>query len=990
VVKTYALSSGPDIPRQLGGGQLDAYEIDLTSDQYLHATFDQQGVDLVIDVFAPGHRKLFRIDGTNGAQGPEEVHLVAETSGRYRFEVTTEPGAPAGTYTSRHRALGQPSPKNRSQAAADRSFYEAKEIDGQANRFWEAAAKYERSVRLFQEAGDRWHQAYALLRLGRLHRAQPREALDDLTRAEGLFRTLGDLHFVAATLNEIGTCYKDLVDFERASDAYQHALDLARPTGELQEQATILHNLGNLFQLHGQSWQALGFFRQALALRQREVGAEARTQEANTLTGVGWAYASTGDWQRAIDAHWRALKLRNRLRDPRLISISLTQIGTAWLFVEPHRGLPFLNRARELQRDVESPKDRASTLESLGLAFRLLGRYREAQAAYRQSLEIFRSLHDLNSQAVTLNNLGWAAVYRHQTREALQIFEQGLRLARQSSNPTAEAGALQGMAEAERQRGNLTMAQIRAEDSLKKVESLRAAIPRKDLQTSFLAANISTYGVLIDTLMDRHRERPTGGFDLQAWSRSEQARARALLDSLREARQQRTDLRAHIDPIWIHQRRDLLREIGIQDAHRRSPATTAVDKAAAEQAISQLLDRLSEVDSEVRRARRGKVSAKPLTASIGALQRQIDQGNLLLEYHLGSDRSYLWAVSTEGLQSFELPGTEVLAPLLRSADEQLSGNPTTTGLPDADARLLELSRLLLGPVASQLRGRRLLIAADGLQQYIPFAALPDPIGGHEPLVLHHEIVMVPSLAVLAELRARAAERPPPPGTLAVLADPVFDASDARLGEAGVDQPKIAGEWKDIFLPRLDFARDEAIALGSLVPSNQYFQALDFDASRDLVASGHLSGYRILHFATHAFQLTDQSELSALIFSRFDRQGRPIDGYLRAADLEGLDLSADLVVLSACDTALGRQAPGEELAALPQAFFIAGAQRVLASLWQVEDESTAALMTEFYRCLLVQHFPPARALREAQVAIRSQPRWESPRYWAGFVLIGDWR
>jgi CHAT domain-containing protein len=245
--------------------------------------------------------------------------------------------------------------------------------------------------------------------------------------------------------------------------------------------------------------------------------------------------------------------------------------------------------------------------------------------------------------------------------------------------------------------------------------------------------------------------------------------------------------------------------------------------------------------------------------------------------------------------------------------------------------------------------------------------------------------------VLAELRARAAERKPSPGKLlAIVADPVLDASDDRVAALRERLPSSTGDEEEPFLPRLRFARDEAKALAALVPAEQRFQALDLEASRELVTGGHLAGYSILHFATHARQSPDPAELSTLVLSRFDAQGHPVDGSLRAADLEGLDLSSDLVVLSACETALGGPGSGEELAPLPQAFLRAGARRVLASLWQVEDESTAVLMEQFYRRLLTQHLLPAQALREAQLAVRAQPQWRSPRYWAGFVLLGDWR
>jgi CHAT domain-containing protein/Tfp pilus assembly protein PilF len=950
-------------------------------------------VDLVVDLYAPGGQRLFQVDSPNRTQGPEAVHWVAETAGRYRLEVSTDPGTPAGAYAVSLRPPRTPTDRERSQAAADRAFHESREIQDKPERFWEASAKFAQAVFLFEEAGDRWHQAYALLLLGRLRQRQPREALGLLTRSQRLFQDLGDRHFLGTALNDIGTCQTSLANFEQASAAYQAALAASRQTGEVREQANILHNLGYLYQVNGQSWQALGFFRESLALRRQQAGPEARALEANTLTGIGWVYQSAGDLPRAIDAHWRALKLRNRSQDRLPRSISLTQIGSIWLSLDPRRALAFLERARELQKDVRSPRDQAANLGSLGVAYRLLQRYGEARDSYLGALTLFQALRDLDNQAATETNLGWLAVHLGRPDEALHRFQQGLEIARQIHDPESEAAALQGMAAAERLHGNLALAQLRAESSLAIVESLRAAIPRRDLQASYFAANSSAYGVLIGALMDRHRQQPTGGFDRQAWYRSEQARARTLLDALQESRQQRIDqVQAAIPPAWIDQRRDLLRKIAAEDARRRSPLSLATEKTLADRALSDLLDQLGEIDARIRGARSRQASAAPLPAPpVEDLRRRLLEPNdLLLEVSLGATRSYLWAVTADGLQSFELPGTDVLDPLLRAAYEQLA-SPSATEAPSGDARLLELSRLLLGPVARQLGERRLLIAADGPLQYLPIAALPDPDGRHEPLIQHHEIALVPSLPVLAELRARAAERKPSPGKLlAIVADPVFDASDDRVASARERLPRAAGEEEEPFLPRLNFARDEATALAALVPPDQRLQALDFAASRELVMGGHLAGYPILHFATHARQSPDPAELSALVLSRFDARGHSVDGSLRVADLEGLDLASDLVVLSACDTALGGPVRGAELAPLPQAFLRAGARRVLASLWQVGDESTAVLMTEFYRRLLTQHLAPAQALREAQLAVRAQPRWRSPRYWAGFVLFGDWR
>jgi CHAT domain-containing protein len=206
----------------------------------------------------------------------------------------------------------------------------------------------------------------------------------------------------------------------------------------------------------------------------------------------------------------------------------------------------------------------------------------------------------------------------------------------------------------------------------------------------------------------------------------------------------------------------------------------------------------------------------------------------------------------------------------------------------------------------------------------------------------------------------------------------FDALSSTTGAAG-------GQ-----LARLPFSRSEALAVAALAPPASVLQATDFNASLALATSGRLADYRILHFATHGLINAEQPELSGLALSLVDADGRSQDGFLRLNTIYNMRLAADLVVLSACQSALGKEISGEGLVGLTRGFMYAGARRVIASLWQVDDVATAELMKRFYRGLLNDHLAPAAALRAAQQDLRTQPRWSSPFFWAGFVVQGDWK
>jgi CHAT domain-containing protein len=271
-----------------------------------------------------------------------------------------------------------------------------------------------------------------------------------------------------------------------------------------------------------------------------------------------------------------------------------------------------------------------------------------------------------------------------------------------------------------------------------------------------------------------------------------------------------------------------------------------------------------------------------------------------------------------------------------------------------------------------------VVVADGALQYVPFGALPGPDG--RPLAEGHEVVSAPSAATLDRLRGAA--RTAAQRSLAVLADPVFRPDDPRVA------PRRAASSSASPLARLPFTREEAALLVRLAPEKDARAFLDFEASRATALGAELGQYRILHLATHAVVDGAHPERTGVALSMVDRAGRPQDGLLRLSDIYRLRLAADTVVLSGCETALGRDVRGEGLVGLVRGFLHAGAVRVVASLWRVDDQATSELMRRFYSGLFVDRLPAGAALRRAQLAVREDPRWRRPYYWAAFTLQGD--
>jgi CHAT domain-containing protein len=243
-----------------------------------------------------------------------------------------------------------------------------------------------------------------------------------------------------------------------------------------------------------------------------------------------------------------------------------------------------------------------------------------------------------------------------------------------------------------------------------------------------------------------------------------------------------------------------------------------------------------------------------------------------------------------------------------------------------------------------------------------------------------------------------------PKKIAIIADPIFNLKDSRLTGTPPQQTPDTPSSRTLnraarnlglgdsakVLDRLEFTGTEAKKILALVPATQSMQALDFNASRTTATDPNLAQYQIIHLATHGLLDPVNPELSGIVLSLYDQQRQPQDGFLRLHDIFNLNLPAELVVLSACQTGLGKDVKGEGLVGLTRGFMYAGARRVVVSLWSVNDRATSEVMAKFYQKMLQDGQNPVTALRAAQLEMWKSQNWQSPYYWAAFTIQGDWR
>jgi CHAT domain-containing protein len=573
------------------------------------------------------------------------------------------------------------------------------------------------------------------------------------------------------------------------------------------------------------------------------------------------------------------------------------------------------------------------------------------------------------------------------------------------------------------------------------VESLRTRGLNQQLRLSYYASVQEYYEFYIALLVQLEKLEPLKGYAAKAVFACERAQARGLLDLVAEAK---VDLRQGVDPALLQQELLVSEKLNAAAAKQRKLLSSSHVKQQVADATRELDDlniQFESIEAHIRTANPGYAAiVQPQPLSAAQIQTELlDQNTLLLQYALGAEQSYLLAVSPDKITTYELPARHEIERLAGRFYETATfrNHPTAGSIEarraavvqadiEADKLANQLSQVLLAPAAGRLGYKHLIVVAPGALQLVPFAALPEPqqptvsmqVSGHvsqgptgkarEPLVLAHEVVVLPSMTTLSMMRLEMRNRQRPPKQVAVLADPVFSANDPRIdvvqarpltnnistsGENGSKNGAGAAESaKESEFPRLVSSRWEGEKILALVPpSDGRLLLLDFAASRAMASNPELGRYRFVHFATHAVIDDQRPELSGIVLSMVDEKGRARNGFLSLHEIFNLKLPVDLVVLSACRTALGKHYEGEGFVGLTRGFIYAGASRVVVSLWQVADKPTSELMVRFYRNILgPRKLSPAAALSAAQVELWRDPRWRAPYFWGGFVLHGEWR
>ncbi len=1004
---TLHLEVDAPIEQRLPVGATHEYSLALPAAHYLRLAIDSQFVDLELSLVGPDNESLGDLLVPEWGWRPETLSIGTRSAGSHRLDIRSVSSSDASLGVYRLSIV-----ELRPRTDADTVRLEAEGGIARALRASElqtregneeAASALRRSLRLWTELEEKLQAAETLVRLGMVltDLDSHEEAATGLRQAASIAAELADHACEADGLYRLGIVYRQQGQHAKALVFFQRALRIYSEAGEREPQALALINLGYAYHKLEDLQKALDQYRQALGIL-RELGQ--RDSEAQVLNNLATNYQALGDLEEADERFAETLALARGLGNRALEAATLNNIG--WGLKErgaPGESLRYFDDALKIAKELESARKRSTYYDNKGRAQLALGALDEARELCRAAYELSVSLGDKRGQAVRLISLSLVHQALEQPRSARAHFEKALGISRGLHDRRNEAETLYYLSALHRAQGELEAARNRIGEAITIVEGVRSGVGSQSLKASYLAAQRRYFELQVDLLVDLASAEPSDRQALvtAAFEAHERWRARSLFETLAEAL---AEIRT--DPELLSREEALLAEINTVELGRQNPGHGG-DSQAGTLKIRRLFEELTQVETQIRASNPALTAInrfRPL--KLGEIQQRVlDDDSLLLEYALGEERSHLFAITVDSIEHFELQGraeleTEVrhFLKLIRSAADENGGEGSAVS---GAAR--ELGRSLVGPVGHSAVGKRLLLATEGALQYLPFSALR-PAGGKRPLLVDHEIVNLPSASVLAIQRQRLKGRAVAPLTLAVLADPVFAPWDRRLRALRDDARNSPMVSRAVLLrsaaqtngrpyERLAGTQREAEEIGALVEESSRLLALGFDATRATALSPEMSRYRILHFATHGFLNNRNPELSGLVLSLFDRRGEPRDGFLRMHDIYRLRLNADLVVLSACRTGLGKEIRGEGLIGITRGFMNAGAARIVASLWQVDDQATAELMRRFYGGMLGRGQEPAAALRAAQLALLRGEAGERNRaafYWAAFVLQGEWQ
>jgi CHAT domain-containing protein len=999
------------ITREFKGGERRLFSIEARSGEALEIIADKKAVDIGLAAYSPIGEKIVVSNAPGGFTGRETLFFIAEKSGKYQIEVASKrPGNLSGEFTITLTNQSSAKSVDTERAAAMKSFGEAREIlYGSENRIEKAAAaiaKLETALASFEKLNDLQNQANALFHIAYItgnEFGNEQAAIKNYEKALEIWRKIDDDAGRAICLTHAANEIRDGGDYEKSLIYLNEALSLNKKLDDQRGEAVTLSFLCRWYNNKGDFQKGFETCRVSLRLN---LDSDPLTDYV-TYSNLAALYENTGDFENSLK-NYQASAQRISLVKDYLNPIRLANVkGNTGVILSLQKkyaeAAPYFLEAVAVSEAVKRPIYAAYYLAQLSENFLITEQPSKALEYAEKALDIYRRLAPHKRQ-VALNIAGKSYAALGQTEKARELYAEALLITRQKKDPYAEAETLYNLAQLEKTVGNTDAAQQDIGQAINISEILRAELLGKNQRSSYLAILKRFYELQIELHVTLYEKTGDERFSEKAWQNQEKIRARSLFENYVESG---FDLNEITSKEFFADEQKLLKVIADAALKRDNAAKTNKPDAQkkAETNLQKAFDEHQVFQEEARRRNpRFAAVSQPRDFSFDESQKLLDENTAFLEFSMGEKQSYAWLISQNSVKLAKLPTRNLINQAAREFYAALTDRDAKNQSVSIE-KSARLSKLILQPFAADLsKFKRLIVIADGSLQLVPFAALTLSPNEFQPLAASVEIINAPSFSSLVyQKESQINRRTATDRRLAIFADPIFQEDDERFGMAKnqrrkntpistVESAKLAQTLRDFGverLARLPFTSIEAKEIAKFAPQ-QTVLALGANASRGKFLNGDYNSYKILHFATHGFLNQQNPDLSGLVLSLYDEKRQSQNGFLRVIDLYSLKLNADLVVLSACQTGLGKEVDGEGIIGLTRGFMFAGASSVVSSLWKVEDAATAELMKRFYRAMLKENQSPSAALRTAQNELRQIPRWRNSNNWAGFTLTGEWR
>jgi CHAT domain-containing protein len=820
---------------------------------------------------------------------------------------------------------------------------------------------YDAALALYEKAGDASHQA---------------KVLDNAARVELMEGHAG-----------------------KALHEEQIAAELARKAGDLRRQAFVQEELGAIYSTIGDSESAYRAYGQALT-QMKLLPPEPRMQAA-LWVDFSDLYTTLGDFGRVKDALDQAMEIWKSTDYPIGLVDTLNNYGD--LYIEkgqPRTAREYLSRGLDLSEKVRYERGSIALMSGIGESYLYERDTVRAEDFLNRALGRAKKANQTDSETQIECHLGDLAMLKRDYKQAGEHYELCRKESVASEDTYSQIRAEGGLARSAFASGALDDAQSHCEQALGGIEATRGLLRNQDLRTSFFASQHAYYDLAIQILDRLDQVHPNQGYSWQAFLIAERGRARTLLDQVATAN---ADRAAAASPALLAQYDDIqrkLRRLEASASRQRGPGGgRSQDTAAA--AIARLTVSEQQLHKEILAAGRSDQAAATYPAlTLASLQNALPARRAaFVEYWTGETASYAWRIDRTGIRSFRLPSGPQLErrcsafrkALLTTAapDSNLTAEQRAALEPAEEGRQrklgLQLSQTLLPPAILSPSTSTLFIVGDGPIESIPFAALPDSSSARTSQVPPRNVTFLnePSAAIFSVLEKNLPSQHPLRLAIFTMGQPSAEMRNRDIRDALPG----ASKNRPTEFSALPFAGDEAAMIRETMGTNAARLFPADSLSPATLGKLDWNEFSIGHFAMHAVLNERYAELSGLALGK--KQASAPAEMLWYGDISHLRTRLDLVVLSACNTAMGERIPGEGLRGLTQAFFASGSQRVLGTLWEVDDQATSEWMRHFYQALKATH-SPALALHRTQETMAADPQWSSPYYWAGFVLAGDWR